>query len=119
MSQLIGNAFSLNMVDEKLITRIRFKPLEVTQHPGGAVLSTADGKKFYPERMESIVGHEGTARLISSILGLDIAFNRASVILNEEIDELVVCQYLGPRLEEGCTELPENAVLNFVLMYFE
>lgn len=55
------------------------------------------------------VGHAHTAELANSQLGEKlIEFSRLSVRL-EHGDDLVLCQYVGPRLPEGVTVLPEGA----------
>lgn len=62
------------------------------------------------------VGHEQTAALASASLegaggdpGL-VRFNRVSVRFTEST-EMLICQYVGPRLPEGATTLPEGAEL--------
>lgn len=88
------NAFSINMLT------------------GDAIASF---KKIAPpvgEQVESYVGHQDTANLLSSILQVPVPCNRQGVTL--EIGEIIwVAQYTGPRLPEGATELPAGANIQF------
>ncbi len=65
-----------------------------------------------PEDCISIIGHSDTARVVSRVLGREVAINRQTLVLDEG-DELYVAQYSGPRLPEGATELPEGAKIEF------
>jgi len=98
----LGNAFSMNMVPRSLLQAVRFQPIgEPDTWPDEWVLGA-----------HSIVGHADTARL------LGVECNRQSVLLNRG-DELIVAQYIGPRLPEGATELPEGARIAWVRVYFQ
>lgn len=61
----------------------------------------------------SAVGHAPTARLFASLLDRPVATARLTLEL-QAADTLLVGQYVGPRLEEGATELPEGASLRWV-----
>ncbi|MDP3066214.1 MAG: DUF1874 domain-containing protein [Methanobacteriaceae archaeon] len=63
---------------------------------------------FYPA-----VGHKPTATLLSSLLGLCVPFRRVSVALSEG-DQLFVAQYVGGRLPEGVTVLPEGSEFKYL-----
>lgn len=65
--------------------------------------------------VESYVGHQDTAVILSSILGKNIAFNRANAELTKD-DLVLVCAYKGPRLPEGTTTLPQGATFDFWLV---
>jgi hypothetical protein len=98
----LGNAFSLNMIPRTLLQAVRFQPVgDPDTWPDLWVLGA-----------HSIVGHADTARL------LGVECNRQSVLLRPP-DELLVAQYIGPRLPEGSTELPEGARIEWVRVYFE
>ena len=98
----IGNAFSMNMVKRSLLQAVRLQPIgDPDSWPDEWVLGA-----------HSVVGHADTARL------LGVECNRQSVLLNRE-DVLIVAQYIGPRLPEGATELPEGARIEWVRVYFE
>jgi hypothetical protein len=62
------------------------------------------------------IGHPDTARIVSSILGVNIQPRRLTVELARD-DSLLVAQYRGPRLEAGATELPKGATLEFWQVY--
>lgn len=65
--------------------------------------------------IESAIGHENIATIVSDILGFEVPCNRVSVELSKKDEgvSLLVAQYSGPRLEEGATELPENATIKW------
>lgn len=85
----IGNAFSLGMIPQNLLGKVRFAPS-----------SEAEVRKNM-KHSKSIVGHADTA----AVLG--VGFNRESVTL-EAGDVLYVAQLQGGRLPEGCKTLPEG-----------
>jgi hypothetical protein len=60
---------------------------------------------------ESGMGH--STELVSSILGMDIPVNRSNNKIQDG-ESILVAQYVGPRLPEGCTELPEGATMKFI-----
>ena len=98
MAKYLGNAFSLQMITalpgDVTITRSEITPEEVA------------------EDATSCIGHPDTANVVASILGRKVETARISVSLNPE-DILYVAQYIGPRLPEGCTKLPEGAEMKF------
>lgn len=58
--------------------------------------------------IESAVGHADTAALFTAILGRGVEARRVSVEMADDVT-LLVGQYIGPRLPEGTTALPEGA----------
>ena len=48
---------------------------------------------------ESVVGHEGTAKILSQILGVEIPFNRKSIYF--EAGDIGIHFFLKQRLQEG------------------
>ena len=100
MSTFIANAFSLNMVAEADLPRLRMvacaRPQRVIER--GAAISA--------------VGHADTAALIG------VECNRISLTLTQS-DWLYVAQYKGPRLPEGTTTLPEGASFSWVSIWLE
>lgn len=64
-------------------------------------------------QVRSIVGHADTAALFTEVLGQAVAFNRESVKLVDG-DVLLIGQYNGPRLPEGCHTLPEGATITWL-----
>ena len=106
----IGNAFSLNMLNRDGKAR---SPVPVDGHiVGQTIQELADAPDW---EVRSVVGHESTAAIFSDLLGEDIPFNRESVKLGDD-DALLVGQYSGPRLEEGATQLPEGAKIEWWLI---
>ena len=95
----LSNAFSLNMfrnMDD--VQFLRIKSITPKDIPSKEVIS--------------VVGHKDMATILSDMLGFEVAYNRASLSLNDG-DIIYVAQYVGPRLPEGATILPENAEIKF------
>lgn len=97
---LLLNAFSLNM----------FNPS--TSFPIFREMQVDEVKKI---SLESAIGHADTANVLSNILERNIPVNRSTVSLAEG-DSAIVAQYIGPRLPEGATQLPEGAMIKFYLV---
>lgn len=95
----ISNAFSLSMIAPR--ARIDVSPL------------TAEEVAALP--LESAIGHADTAKVISGLIGVDLPANRANIYLKPG-EKMVVAQYIGPRLPEGATQLPEGARIEFRLV---
>jgi hypothetical protein len=100
------NSFSLNMLDDL------DKPTTVYIYPKTA--------EWVRERLPrsgfvSAVGHTSTARVLSNVLGFEVPTNRITVKL-KRFDTAIVAQYIGPRLPEGATRLPEGAKVKFFLV---
>ena len=98
----ITNAFSLNMV--------KSFPCQVSVWE----ISLADAIS-YSKTAVSAVGHADTASVFTSVLGTDVPFNRISLSVGSG-DTLLVGQYMGQRLPEGCTTLPEGATIKWLLV---
>lgn len=56
-------------------------------------------------------------RYLEMGLNIEIPFNQISMPLGEE-DELLLAKYIGPRLPEVSTTLPEGAEIQFKLLTF-
>ena len=95
------NAFSLNMLVGNADISVR--EVSVTVAAGLA----AD--------CVSAVGHADTAAVFSSVLGVTVPCNRATVALKDG-DVALVGQYSGPRLPEGATTLPEGAAIKWLVV---
>lgn len=100
MRTKLANAFSLSMVPAHC-------ELAILPLPVGAVMELVE------EGVESFIGHADTATLLSGILGREIPMNRGNVSLVKG-ETMVVAQYNGPRLPEGCKTLPEGAGFRFL-----
>ena len=108
MKVYICNAFSLSMLDcQKQLTNPRkiipFKLEEVK-----CILSMQ-----YVEIVPA-VGHQNTAQIIAEMIGLPVekVYDRKTIKL-EDKDACIIAQYVGPRLPEGATELPEGATIEW------
>lgn len=97
----LGNAFSLSMLDGN--ARIDVECVHRL-----AVRSILDEHT----RWQSCVGHQNTAEIFAKELGVDVPCQRITVSLSQR-DVLIVGQYVGPRLEEGATELPDGARIDW------
>ena len=97
----ILNAFSLNMIVGNADIVVR----EVSQKVAASLAPACI----------SAVGHADTAAVFSSVLGVDIPCNRATVALKPG-DAALVGQYSGPRLAEGATSLPEGATIKWLVV---
>jgi hypothetical protein len=99
----VGNAFSLQMLDLTVENTVMVLPVD---DPKAVV---AD------QEFVSAVGHADTARVFSDVLGIEVSSQRLSVKLTAA-DALLVGQYIGPRLPEGATTLPEGASIVWLLV---
>ena len=84
----ILNAFSLNMIVGNADIAVR----EITKDVAASLAADCT----------SAVGHADTAVVFSSVLGVPVPCNRATVVLKDG-DLALVGQYSGPRLPEGAT----------------
>lgn len=95
----LTNAFSIQMLSGD--SRVAFSKI-----------SLESAKEALSAGWISAIGHEDTANVLSTMLGMPIAMNRVSVSLGSN-DELIVAQVIGGRLPEGATTLPEGVQINF------
>ena len=98
---LILNSFSLNMIVGDADVTVR----EVSRSVAASLAA----------HCPSAVGHADTAAVFSSVLGVKIPCNRATVVLKDG-DLALVGQYSGPRLPEGATSLPEGATIKWLVV---
>lgn len=103
----LGNSFSLNMLANKSVN-IHIRPLEVW--PG----LWKKAKSMF----QICVGHADIARIISGLIGEEIPVCRDTISLKPG-DCLWVAQYIGPRLPEGTTTLPEGAKIEWFSVNIE
>lgn len=99
----VSNAFSLQMLDLTRENKVRVVPVD---DPKTVVAA---------QQFTSAVGHADTANLFSGQLGVAVPAQRINVKLTAE-DALLVGQYVGPRLPEGATTLPEGASIAWLLV---
>ncbi len=113
------NAFSLNMINISDTLTVTFKKLTVNE---AKRLLAPDGH-LAPDVVLAI-GHTDTAAIVGDLLGLpekDIARMVEAARTRPTVkmftgDKAVVAQYIGPRLPEGATKLPEGARIEFFLV---
>ena len=102
----VMNAFSLQMLtslfEDSCAINVTFKRVDV------------EYVKEVLEVMgcESHVGHADIAHIMSEQLGITVAFNRQNTALSVG-ESALICQYVGGRLPEGVTTLPEGAELRW------
>lgn len=119
------NAFSLNMLkfDEE---QEFIPPMRVVVNPMSPLDAARVVQQAYfeglvldinqPERrLYAAIGHADTAALLSRALDIPLHANRESINLSSG-DIAIVAQYVGPRLPEGATLLPEGATIRFYLV---
>lgn len=106
MASYITNAFSLNMLSD-IENGLEYTIKTTTKR--------LDQAKIYAVGMMSAVGHADTANLFSNILGIEVPVNRGTLQLKPG-DWLLVGQYKGPRLPEGCVKLPEGASVAWIIV---
>jgi len=100
---LVTNAISLNMIPPDCAS-------------GGIIfrrITVEEAKRLVREAatIVSAIGHADTARLVGQQLGVELPADRRTVTLGDELT--LVAQYVGPRLQEGATELPSGAKIEF------
>ena len=103
-TMIIINAFSANML-HSLNAMVSFTALSLDEAQ----------EAMRVEAPQSAVGHANTAAVFSAVLGEPVAANRVSVTLRRG-DKALLGQYRGPRLEEGATELPDGATIEWALV---
>lgn len=128
----LSNAFSLQMVDSNAICKkidlrdakelLRPEKTDTGWGIGKDMMANADRHQSWYLPAESVIGHADIAGIINSQLGLTgedniysglvYPVNRVSIKLRKN-DVLVVGQYVGPRLQEGATELPADAKIEW------
>ena len=99
----LSNAFSWNMLASF--------PMSVN----ASEITEASAAQYMRMGAVSAVGHQSTADVFSSELGVPVPMQRTTVSLKGG-DRLIVGQYRGPRLEEGVTSLPEGATIQWLLV---
>ena len=113
------NAFSLNMLGVNDTLTVTIKKLTLDE----AKNFLAPEEHLAPEVVPAI-GHADTAAVVGDLLGLpeeDVARMVEAAKARPTVkmvsgDKAVVAQYIGPRLAEGATKLPEGAKIEFFLV---
>ena len=130
MRLYICNALAMGMLDREVQARdianratqgMPRIPTPITLEQARDLLHpTLDGQAL-PIEIIAAVGHVDTARLIADALGLAVeqVHGRITVRLGEpsgpweSVECALIGAYVGPRLPEGCTTLPEGASLEW------
>lgn len=94
------NAFSLNML------------AVFPAQPLFEEISLDEARESLATGFQSAVGHADTAAVFSSQLGIEVPANRTTISLSKG-SVVVIGQYIGPRLPEGSTTLPEGATIKW------
>jgi len=98
---ILSNAFSINMLSQ-------------TSSYTFSKVSLQDAREMLSKiAWESAVGHADTAAVFSSLLEREVPCNRISV---SDPTKMLIGQYSGPRLPEGCSTLPEGATIQWWLV---
>ena len=100
------NAFSLQMID------LSFDIFDIS---GQEILKEEAIAILKRKGVESAIGHEQTAKILSNELGMDIPFNRVNVHL-ERGESAIVAQIIGGRLPEGVTTLPDGFKMKYIII---
>jgi hypothetical protein len=108
---MLLNAFSLNML-ENLSSDVSFSQLYSAEEAKVLLMCLAE-EAGSAGIIDSAVGDAYDAAIYALILGIPVPIKRVNVTLKKG-DRFVVGQYIGPRLEEGATSLPEGAVIKWV-----
>lgn len=94
----LGNSFSIQML---------------AVFPANIRIEETTPEEIATSGFESVIGHPDTAAVVASILGVDVAYNRAFIKVSKK-DTLYVAQVMGGRLPEGTTVLPEGMDIKFL-----
>lgn len=98
------NAFSFNMIG---LYPVNVEAEEVSAYYVAEMLRA--------DSVESFVGHADTAAVFTDVLGLGVPAVRGNVSLVKG-DCVFVGQYVGPRLPEGATKLPDGATIKWLMV---
>ena len=101
--KILSNAFSVNMVDES----VRSDKFWLSYTP----ITEQEFNKIKGQ-YKSYVGHYD----IAGLLGVECNRRTISISLG---DEALLAQYIGKRLEEGATTLPEGAIIRYYKITIE
>ena len=105
------NAFSANMIAD-FPASVRFTEVS-PELARELLLHSAVQINAAEYRIRSAVGHEETAAVFSSVLGLTVECRRETITLKSG-DTAVVGQYSGIRLPIGATQLPEGSQIRWL-----
>ena len=80
-------------------------------------ITTATAKEclYMSDKIDSFIGHADTAAMVGVDLELPLVPNMEKYVFSQS-DTIIVAQYTGPRLPEGCKSLPEGSKLDYWLV---
>lgn len=115
MKIFICNAFSLSMLDRSQQSGLDAMDGVRVPRPVSNETMTEYCRLMLDGSIEfeSAVGHADTSAVFANELGLPIQVNRVSVKLTDHETRALIGQYVGPRLPEGATTLPEGATIQW------
>ena len=116
----ISNAFSLQMQGKNYCSSSKITLDEAIKLVVGLKVGTYIDRESEKDGSDAVagltatscVGHVDIAAVLSGIIGCTVTVNRINVLLKPG-DMLIVGQYVGPRLVEGATLLPEGANIDW------
>ena len=66
------------------------------------------------ENPENYIGHADLVNVLNSSLGVNLKAERKTLKVKGNEERIIIVQYIGERLPEGATKLPEKAKIKFV-----
>lgn len=102
----IANAFSINMINQ-FPCNVHFQ--EINKESAVELIRSNNSE------IDSYIGHEDTAKVLSNELNISIPVKRQSLLLAKN-EPLLVAQLIGGRLPEGSIKLPENFKFKYFLV---
>lgn len=100
------SSFSVNLLNA-FPAHVSFVPITVDE-----------ARALLAEGFESVIGHANTAALFSALLGMEAPSCRETATLPPGA-RAVLGQYRGPRLKEGCAQLPEGSRIEWFRVVVE
>ena len=88
----------MKMSQEKIIITNAFSLAMIQQFPALISIDEISEEEVKKMELESAIGHESTAQLLSTKLGKKIEFSRKTITLKRG-DVIIVAQLMGPRKE--------------------
>lgn len=113
----LSNAVSLNMISDFPVSiKVQEIDIESAIHEINSHIEV--GRVHDKQLFISGIGHADTAKAVSIMLEMNIPANRVNIKLTRH-DWMIVVQYVGPRLEEGIIQLPDDAKLKLFWVSIE
>lgn len=110
------NAFSIQMCPQLDGNEFNIKFSPISESLVRSMIGNGPTDQYVNKvKFESFIGHADTANVLSKVLGVPVAFNRKNVSL-EHGETALIAQYMGGRLPEGATELPEGTSFKWFLV---